>query len=87
MGGLRVNAKVEPVGFHLDTLKEGNVFLQARWLKCFELFCSVGFLAKGFCTCVSFASASKVVFCSSLQGGSCVLADRRSPIVTYFDVK
>jgi hypothetical protein len=79
MGGLRVKAKGEPVGFHLDTLKEGNVFLQARWLKCFELSCSVGFLAKGFCTCVS--------FCSSLQGGSCVLADRRSPIVTYFDVK
>lgn len=48
MGGLRVNAKGEPVGFHLDTLKEGNVFLQARWLKCFERFCSVGFLAKGF---------------------------------------
>jgi hypothetical protein len=60
MGGLRVNAKGEPVGFHLDTLKEGNVFLQARWLKCFELSCSVGFLAKGFCTCVSFAPASKV---------------------------
>jgi hypothetical protein len=60
MGGLRVKAKGEPVGFHLDTLKEGNVFLQARWLKCFELFCSVGFLAKGFCTCVSFAPASKV---------------------------
>jgi hypothetical protein len=55
-----VNAKGEPVGFHLDTLKEGNVFLQARWLKCFELSCSVGFLAKGFCTCVSFAPASKV---------------------------
>jgi hypothetical protein len=75
MGGLRVNAKGKPVGFHLDTLKEGNVFLQARWLKCFERFFSVGFLAKGFC----FAPASKVDLC--------VLANRRSPIVTYFDVK
>jgi hypothetical protein len=79
MGGLRVNAKGKAVGFHLDTLKEGNVFLQARWLKCFERFFSVGFLAKGFCSCVSFAPASKVDLY--------VLANRRSPIVTYFDVK
>lgn len=61
MGGPRGNAKGKQVGFHLDTLKEGNVFLQARWLKCFEHFCvQLASLAEGFCTCVCFAPAFKV---------------------------
>lgn len=58
MGGQRVNAKVKQVGFHLDTSKEGIVFLQARWPKCSDF--SVGFFARGFCTCVCFAPASKL---------------------------
>lgn len=58
MGGRRVNAKVKQVGFHLDTSKEGIVFSRARWLKCSDF--SVGFFARGFCTCVCFAPASKL---------------------------
>lgn len=34
MDGLKVNAKERQVGSHLDMLKSGNGFLQARWLKC-----------------------------------------------------
>ena len=71
MGGRRVNAKGEQVGFHLDTLNEGIVFLQARWLKCFELFSWL----------ISQRILYVCMFCSSIQVGSCVVANRRKSII------
>lgn len=64
MGGLRVNAKGKQGGFHSDTLKEGNVFLQARWLKCSELLCSIDFCSQRICRSGYW-----------VQGGSCFLAN------------
>ena len=34
MAGRKANAKGKLVGSHMGMLKDGNVFLQARWLKC-----------------------------------------------------
>lgn len=36
MVGQKVNVKVKRDGSHLGMLKEGSVFLQAKWPKCFR---------------------------------------------------
>lgn len=38
MAGPKANARGKPVGFHLGILKDGNVFLLARWLHCVDEF-------------------------------------------------
>lgn len=59
-----MNAKVEQAGFHLVTLKEGSVFLQAKYLKCFKFFsCWVGFLTEGFCMCACFGYVNRKLIC------------------------
>lgn len=42
MVGQKVNAKAGQAGSHLDTLKEGNEYLQARWQKCSKVCAWVG---------------------------------------------
>lgn len=37
MVGLKANARGKQAGSHLDTLKDGIVFLQAKWQKCFKI--------------------------------------------------
>lgn len=68
MVGQKANAKAKQVGSHTDILKDGNEFLQARWLKCSKF--SDALVIRLFFFVYLFAF-------NFLKGGACLLSNRR----------
>lgn len=80
MVGQKANAKAKQVGSRSVILKDGNEFLQARWLKCSK-FSDALMIRLFFSSFFVFLSFVYVFACNFLKGGACLPSNRRRHIL------